>query len=58
MLGIALQLLVVGIPVMKQAFHLQMLDLRGWMIAVCLGLVPLLLNEIIKIFIRLRIKNK
>ncbi len=57
-IGIALQLLVVGIPVMKHAFHLQMPDLRGWMIAVSLGLVPLLLNEIIKIFIRLRIKNK
>ncbi len=56
-IGIFLQLIVIGIPVMQRAFHLQMLDLRGWIIAISLGLVPLLLNEIIKIFIRIQ-KNK
>ena len=39
---------------MQRAFHLQMLDLQGWIIAISLGLVPLLFNEILKIFIRLR----
>ena len=53
-LGILLQLIVVGIPVMQSAFHLQMLDLRGWIIAISLGLVPLLVNEFFKIFIRSR----
>jgi Ca2+-transporting ATPase len=57
LVGVLLQLLVIGIPVMQRAFHLQMLDLRGWMITFSLGLVPLVLNEIVKIFIRLRIKN-
>ena len=53
-LGVFLQLIVIGIPVMQRAFHLQMLDLRGWAIAIFLGLVPLLFNEILKIVIRLR----
>ncbi len=53
-LGVFLQLIVIGIPAMQRAFHLQMLDFRGWVIAISLGLVPLLFNEILKIFIRLR----
>lgn len=58
LLGVLLQLVVIGIPVMQRAFHLQMLDLRGWIIAFSLGLVPLALNEIVKLFIRARIKKK
>lgn len=57
LLGVLLQLLVIGIPAMQRAFHLQMLDLRGWLIVVAFGLVPLLLNEIVKIFIRMRLKK-
>ncbi len=56
-LGVLLQLLVIGIPVMQHAFHLQMLDLRGWLIALSLGLFPLALNEFVKIFIRARLKK-
>jgi len=56
-LGVILQLLVVGIPAMQSAFHLQMPDLDGWIIAISLGLVPLLFNEIFKIFIRVRLKR-
>ena len=43
---------------MQKTFHLQMLDLGGWLIAISLGLVPLLVNEIVKIFIRARIKRE
>jgi Ca2+-transporting ATPase len=57
LLGVLLQLIVIYIPVMQRAFHLQMLDLRGWLIVFSLGLVPLVLNEIVKIFIRARIKK-
>jgi len=57
LLGVLLQLIVIGIPVMQRAFHLQMLDLGGWIIAISLGLVPLLLNELFKLFIRIRKKN-
>ena len=58
LLGIFLQLFVIEIPVMQRAFHLQMLDLGGWIIAISLGLVPLLFNEIFKIFIRARKREK
>jgi P-type Ca2+ transporter type 2C len=54
LLGVLLQLIVIAIPVMQSAFHLQMLDLHGWIIAISLGLVPLMFNEIFKIFLRAR----
>ncbi len=57
-LGVLLQLIVISVPFMQRAFHLQMLDLEGWIIAISLGLVPLLINEIVKIFIRARIKRE
>jgi len=57
-LGILMQFIVIGIPAMQRAFHLQMLDLRGWMIAISLALIPLLFNEIFKIFIRAHKKTK
>ena len=57
LLGIFLQLTVIEIPLMQRAFHLQMLDFEGWMIAISLGLVPLLFNEFFKIFIRAQKKN-
>jgi Ca2+-transporting ATPase len=50
--GLALQLLVIGIPVIKSAFHLQMPDFRAWGIIFGLGFTPLVLNEVIKLFIR------
>ena len=50
--GLALQLVVVGIPVIKSAFHLQMPDIRAWGIIFALGFTPLVLNEFIKLFIR------
>jgi hypothetical protein len=42
----------VGIPSIKSAFHLQMPDIRAWGIIFALGFTPLVLNEIIKLFIR------
>ncbi|HBH84795.1 MAG: ATPase [Bacteroidetes bacterium GWA2_40_15] len=53
-LGVVLQLIVIGIPVMQRAFNLQMLDLKGWLMAFSLGLVPLIVNEFTKIVIRSR----
>ena len=52
LLGVFLQLAVVGVPAMKHAFHLQMPDIRSWIMIISLGLVPLVANELIKIFIR------
>jgi P-type Ca2+ transporter type 2C len=56
-LGLFLQLLVIGIPAMQNAFKLQMLDSHGWLMVIALGLVPLTFNEIAKIFLRAN-KNK
>ncbi|MBU3926814.1 MAG: cation transporting ATPase C-terminal domain-containing protein, partial [Bacteroidetes bacterium] len=51
--GLALQLIVVGIPPIQRAFHLQMPDLRAWGIIFALGITPLVLNEFFKLFIRI-----
>ncbi len=51
LLGIFLQLIVIIIPVLQRSFHLRMLDLRAWLIAIALGLVPLLFNEVFKLCI-------
>lgn len=57
-IGLAMQLLVMGIPVMQKAFKLQMLDARGWLHVIALGLIPIGINEIVKLFMRSReIKN-
>jgi P-type Ca2+ transporter type 2C len=56
LLGVFLQLIVVAIPALQSAFHLQMLDLNGWIIVIILGLVPLLFNELFKLIIRARMK--
>jgi len=55
-LGLALQLLVIAVPFMQEAFKLQMLDPRGWIMVLVLGLIPLALSEIYKF--RLRISSK
>jgi len=56
-LGLLLQLIVIYVPAMQRAFNLQMLSLSGWIMALFLGFVPLLVNEIYKIFIRVSKKK-
>jgi len=51
-----LQLLIVSIKPAQEAFKLQMLDLNGWLMAILLGLVPLIINELIKLVVRFRTK--
>ena len=48
-LGIALQLLVIGIPFMQRAFNLQPLNAWGWAMVFILGSVPLIIKELSKI---------
>lgn len=55
--GLALQLVVIGIPAIKSAFHLQMPDLRSWGIIFALGFTPLILNEFFKLFISISKKR-
>ena len=52
-MGVFLQLLVIFVPFMQSAFGLQMLDCRGWILAFLFGLVPLILNEFLKLFLRI-----
>lgn len=47
-LGFLLQLAVIGIPFMQHAFKLQMLDMKGWIMIVVLGLIPLIFIEVYK----------
>lgn len=54
LLGLALQLLVIAIPAMRDAFKLQMLDAKGWGMALALGLVPLVISELRKLVLRLK----
>jgi len=56
LIGLLLQLLVIGVPLMQDAFKLQMLDLAGFIMVLFLGLVPLVINEFYKFFIRVRSK--
>jgi Ca2+-transporting ATPase len=56
-IGFLLQLLVIGIPSIRKAFNLQMLDLVAWLIVVFLGTVPLIANELYKIFLRSKEKK-
>lgn len=48
-LGILLQVLVMFVPVLRDAFKLHMLDQKGWIMAVVLGLLPLTMLELYKI---------
>lgn len=49
-LGFAIQTLVLEIPVLQNAFKLQSLHWKGWLEVIGLGLIPLILNEVFKVF--------
>lgn len=51
-LGLGLQLMVLYIPFMREAFKLQAIQMNDWFIVLGLGLVPLLADEVIKFFRR------
>ena len=49
-LGLVLQIGVMFIPFLRDAFGLVMLDSRGWTIAIIAGIVPFVLSEVVKLF--------
>ncbi|GGH10811.1 cation-translocating P-type ATPase [Paenibacillus segetis] len=49
--GLVLQFGVISIPVLANAFKVQFLSLADWGWVIALGLVPLIVNEIIKLFL-------
>lgn len=56
--GLALQLLVVMITPMRQAFKLQLIDSQAWMVVIIAGLVPLIFSEIYKLLANRRENHK
>ena len=56
-LGFALQLMVLFIPVMRESFKLQLISVQDWGIILLFGLVPMFINELIKWVYRIRRKN-
>lgn len=56
-LAILLQIAVIYIPVMREAFRLKIPDGNGWLMIILLGTVPLIASEILKIIKRLRLRN-
>ncbi len=52
--GLILQLAVITIPFMAGAFKVQNLSLLDWGIVIVLGLIPVAVNECVKLIIRVR----
>lgn len=55
--GLLLQIVVITVPVLSVPFKVQSLTLQDWGLVIMFALVPFILNEIIKIFIRM-VKGK
>ncbi|MFT8709809.1 MAG: cation-translocating P-type ATPase [Sporolactobacillus sp.] len=53
-LGIILQVLIISVPVLAQAFHVQPLSLQEWWIATGFSLVPMVVNEVVKFLRKLK----
>ena len=57
-LGFILQFAVIYIPFLSEAFKVHNLSLRDWGIVISFAMVPLVVNELIKVFVKLYKKNK
>ncbi|NMA85436.1 MAG: ATPase, partial [Epulopiscium sp.] len=56
--GFILQLGVISIPFLSNAFKLHNLSLRDWRLVMVFSIIPLIVNEIFKIFMRMDKKDK
>ena len=50
LLGVVLQVLIVSIGPIADVFSVQSLQLEDWLIVIGLSLLPLIVNEVVKIF--------
>jgi Ca2+-transporting ATPase len=50
--GMLLQLVVISVPVLAKAFGVHNLTLQDWALVLIFALIPLIVNEIIKVFMR------
>lgn len=51
--GLILQFISINVPFLADAFNVQNLSLADWGLVIGLALVPLFINEIIKVFVRM-----
>ena len=58
LLGILLQFAIITIPFTATLFKVYSLTLKDWGIVILISLIPFVINEIIKIFFRVKDKNK
>ena len=56
-IGFILQLGVISVPFLANAFKVQMLSAYDWGLVIIFALVPLAVNEIVKLFARIKEKN-
>jgi Ca2+-transporting ATPase len=56
-IGILLQLIVIIIPGVRGAFKLDMLSVRGWISIALIGIIPVIVNEVTKIFTRAKARE-
>lgn len=56
--GILLQLVVISVPFLANAFGVHQLSMQDWITVIAFALVPLIVNEIIKIFMRSAVRTK
>ncbi len=50
--GFALQIVVISVPLLADAFKVQPLEMQDWLIVLGLSLIPFVLKELSKLFIR------
>ncbi|MFC7679017.1 cation-translocating P-type ATPase [Paenibacillus sp. GCM10028914] len=51
--GLLLQYISISIPFLAEAFKVQNLHLADWLLVIGLALIPLIINEVIKVFVRM-----
>lgn len=56
--GLLLQFVVIAVPFMSTAFGVQLLNLKDWIMVLLFSLIPLAVNELLKLFHRSSSKNK
>jgi Ca2+-transporting ATPase len=56
-IGFILQVGVISIPFFASAFKVQMLSGRDWLLVILFALVPLAVNEVVKMFARIKERN-
>lgn len=51
-LGLIIQIIIISVPFLSTVFKVFSLTLNDWLIAILISLVPLVINEILKLFIK------